>query len=127
MKLELDAATGRYQIRSYSQASITVNEQVLTRSCVIMPDTLITQWPPQSFAELMPEHFAMIADIGPEIVLLGTGRVTRFPGAAVIAPLLSRHIGFEALDTAAACRSYSVLVAEGRRVAAALLMPQVDS
>ncbi|MGQ0657630.1 MAG: Mth938-like domain-containing protein [Chromatiales bacterium] len=126
MKLELDSDVGLYQIRAYSTEAIVVNDRVLHHSCIIMPDRLLTDWPPQRMAELTADHMTLVADLAPEVVILGSGQTTRFPPPAVLAPLSLRAIGCEVMDTAAACRSYVVLAAEGRRVAAALLPPNAD-
>lgn len=126
MKLQLDTATGFYQIRAYSSGSIIINDRPLERSCVVMPDRLLTDWPPQSMAELTADHIAVVADLAPELVLVGSGRRSRFPPRDLLAPLLAKGIGWEVMDTAAACRSYSVLAAEGRRVAAALMPPDAE-
>ena len=122
MKISLDGGTATYRIRSYAQGQVIVNEQVLTRSIVVMPETLISDWPPQDFAAFATAHFAMIAALRPEIVLLGPGAVLRFPSPALLAPLYDAGIGVEVMDPAAACRTYDILMAEGRAVAAALLM-----
>jgi uncharacterized protein len=126
LKLQLDADRGQYQIRSYTRDAVIVNDQVLRQSFVVMPDTLISDWPPQRFDELLSSHFEKIAALQPELVILGSGRMTRFPKSALIAPLIAQRIGFESMDTASACRAYSVLVAEGRRVAAAILIIDAD-
>lgn len=122
MRLELDYGTGRYQIRSYRPGAITVNDEVLTRSFIIMPDQLIRDWPPQSFEDVAREHFDGIVKLQPEILIFGTGTRLRLARGGLTASVLDKGIGVETMDTAAACRSYSVLMAEGRRVAAALLM-----
>ncbi|MCI0591039.1 MAG: Mth938-like domain-containing protein [Gammaproteobacteria bacterium] len=123
MKLELDTAEeGYYRIRSYTAGAITINEETLTRSVVVTPRQLVREWPPQSFASLAPEHFDLIVTLEPEIILIGTGARLRFPQPDIIAPVTRRNIGIEFMDTGAACRSYNVLMVEGRRVAAALLM-----
>lgn len=122
MKLQLDAASGEYQIRAYTRDAVTVNDRVLRQSFVVMPDVLISDWPPRHFDELSAGHFDQIAALQPELVILGSGAVTRFPKTSIVAPLLAQRIGFESMDTASACRCYSVLAAEGRRVAAAVLI-----
>ena len=72
--------------------------------------------------QLAPEHFAELAEQAPEIVILGTGARQQFPAPALLRPLLERGIGVEVMDTGAACRTYNIVVAEGRQVIAALLM-----
>jgi uncharacterized protein len=58
----------------------------------------------------------------PEIVLLGTGATFVFPDPARLAPLRDARVGVEVMDTAAACRTYNILLAEGRNVVAALIV-----
>lgn len=126
VKLQPDTTIGLYQIRAYSGGTIIINDRSLERSCVVMPDRLLTDWPPQRMAELTADHLAVVADLAPELVLVGSGRQSRFPPRELLAPLLAKGIGCEVMDTAAACRSYAVLAAEGRRVAAALMPPDAD-
>jgi uncharacterized protein len=122
MKISIETSAGANAIRSYAVGQITVNDETISRSVIVMPERLIRDWPPQRFEELAAEHFLMLAALRPEIVLLGTGRSLRFPHPARTALLLEQGIGVEVMDTAAACRTYNVLTAEGRVVAAALLM-----
>jgi uncharacterized protein len=122
MKIELDIQTAGNRIQSYAAGSITVNETIYTASLLLAPDRLIADWPPQTFADLAPQHLATVAALQPEIVLLGTGRILRFPDDQILAPLIDNDIGYEIMDTGAACRSYNILMSEGRRVVAALLM-----
>jgi uncharacterized protein len=122
MKISLETGSASNIIRSYDAGCVAINEEVVTRSVVVMPEQLIRDWPPQSFEELRREHFDRLSQLHPEIVLVGTGERLRFPEPRVTAPLRERGIGVEVMDTAAACRTYNVLMAEGRVVAAALLM-----
>jgi uncharacterized protein len=122
MRLDLQSHPGAYGIRSYRRGAIVVNEETLTQSFIITPTQLLRDWPPQRFDEVQLEHFTAIAELKPEIVLFGTGTRLRFPPADIGASLLSAGIGFEVMDTAAACRSYVILLSEDRNVAAALLM-----
>ena len=122
MRFAEDDNTVQYQIRAYAEGRITVNDAVLTRSLVIRSDALITDWPPQRFEELEAAHLLAAVEPAPEILILGTGASQRFPAPALLAPLHARGIGVEVMDTAAACRTYNVLAAEGRAVAAALMM-----
>lgn len=96
--------------------------ETLHCSIIITPGTLIRDWPPQTFEELQHRHFQTLVDLQPEIVLFGSGSRLRWPAAGLTAPLLSRGIGIEVMDTAAACRTYNILMADERKVAAALLM-----
>ncbi len=105
-----------------------VRQEILRRSVVVTPGTLWRDWPPQRFEELLPEHLAALVALEPppEVVLLGCGRRLRWPPPEVLAPLAEAGIGHEVMDTPAACRTYNILMADGRRVAAALLMVEED-
>ncbi len=122
MKLQFDDNAAVYRISSYRKGGIVVNEEVLVRSLVLMPKTLIRDWPPQNFDELERDHFQSVAGLGPEIVLFGSGARQRFPTAEIMRPLIEAGIAVEVMDTGAACRTYNILSSEDRRVAAALLM-----
>ncbi len=117
-----DHNIGRYRIRSYRPGELRVNEQVYRNSLLLGVEELDADWPPRNLAELRPEHLQPLADWQPDLVLLGTGARQQFPAAALLAPLYRAGIGVEVMDTGAACRTYNVLVAEDRRVAAALLI-----
>src|SRR5262249_21250947 len=86
------------------------------------PERIVEDWPASTFASLEPAHFAALAGLDREIILLGTGDKLRFPRPEVIAPLLAAGIGVEVMDLQAACRTYNILVAEGPTVAAAPLI-----
>lgn len=122
MRLSLDADTTRNTIHAYGQGCIRVNEREIHRSVIVTPETIIDDWPPQTFAALEEIHFELIEKLEPEIVLLGTGNRQHFPHPLLTRRLLIAGIGVEVMDTAAACRTYNVIMSEGRRVAAALLM-----
>jgi uncharacterized protein len=81
----------------------------------------VVAWPVANFASLTEAHFEAIALLAPELVIFGSGPRIRFPHPSLLKPLISRRIGVETMDTAAACRTYNVLLAEGRAVVAALL------
>ena len=123
MKLHLDNAATRYRITGYAAGRVTVNDETMTRSLIITGNELVRDWPPRSWEEITASHLERVLDLRPEVVLLGSGALLRFPEAAVLAPLAQARIGVEVMDTGAACRTFNVLVAEGRRVAAALVLP----
>lgn len=122
MKLELNSTSETYVIRAYGPGRVVVNRRELTGSLILTPDTIVTDWPPRRFEELSARHFEQVAELGCDIVLFGSGGRQRFPDTALLAALLERGTGVEVMDTAAACRTYNILAAEGRSVAAALLM-----
>lgn len=122
MRLDLEQGTATYAILGCGPGYVMVNTERITRSVLVAPEHLVRDWRPLSFDALRKEDFEIISELNPEVVLLGTGRQLRFPAADLIAPLRSKNIGLEVMDTAAACRSYAVLMSEGRLVIAALLM-----
>lgn len=122
MQLMQHRAEGRYEIRSMHPGRIRVDNEEFTASFVISPDRLLPEWPPRTLEELEDEHLERLLELEPEVVLLGTGDRIRFPEPRVFALFQSRGIGFEVMDTAAACRTYNVLVSEERRAVAALML-----
>lgn len=122
MKLSIDHMVAAYTIKAYEPGEIKVNDQTLTRSLVVMPDSLKTDWAPACFEDLTLEHLLEVAAMKPEIILLGTGEKQQFPPHSVIAEIVNRGIGFEVMDTQAAARTWNILAGEGRNVAGALII-----
>jgi uncharacterized protein len=109
-------------VRAYQSGSVRIGEQIMSSSCLFSADRLVADWPPRSVNELQAAHFDAALAWEPEIILLGTGARQEFPERAIYAAILARGIGFEVMDTGAACRTYNVLVSEDRRVAAGLIL-----
>lgn len=124
MKLHLAGLSGENLCTSYGEDYVAVNQRRIETHLVILPERLIEPWDVESFAALTEADFAFLATLPVEVLLLGTGSRLHFPHPRLSAPLHQAHIGFEVMDTAAACRTYNILVGEGRRVAAALLLIQ---
>ena len=122
MKLHLTQQAGQNLFTAYGAGYVMVNQQRFETSLIVLPDKLIADWAPRSLDELTETHFAYLATLNAEIVLLGTGNVLRFPHPRLSNPLTQARIGFEVMDTFAAARTYNILMGEGRRVAAALLL-----
>jgi len=146
MQVSLEVNPGSYAIHAYESGKITVNlpvgmtapveieekhdlydsgrsrHETLNNSLIISPTRLIRNWPPRSFEDLQASHFEQLSALEPEIVLFGSGDILRWPEPALLAPLIDRGIGIEIMDTGAACRTYNILMADGRNFAAALLV-----
>jgi uncharacterized protein len=122
VKLHLSERTGQNAFTGYGPGYVAVNDERHAASLVVLPDRLITDWPATEFDALAPDHLEILVEFAPEIVLLGTGSCIRFPRAEVIRPLIEAGIGVEVMDVAAACRTYNILLAEDRKVCAALLL-----
>lgn len=122
MKFILDDASHGLSIQHYDQGEVTVNGIVYRHNCVVIPDRVISEWQSGGFPDLKAEDFRFLAELKPEIVILGTGETQHFPHPSLTEPLMQCRIGLEVMTTAAACRTYNILMSEGRSVAAALLM-----
>jgi uncharacterized protein len=123
MKIDLDPIpTDQYSIESYQHGVITINNYQYKTSLIISPTKLITNWPPVRFSDLATQHIYQITSLQPEIIILGTGSRLHFPAPELIEDIFKQDIGFEVMDTGAACRCYNLLVSEARNVAAGLLM-----
>lgn len=121
MKLHLAQISGQNAFTGYGEGFVLVNQQRFERSLIVLPDR-ITEWEPRNLDALDEAHFAQLAALNAEILLLGTGRTLRFPPPRLTAPLARAGIGFEIMDSFAAARTYNILLGEGRRPAAALLL-----
>lgn len=122
MKFEQEQAPGKNVFTGYGEGYVEVNRNRHTASLVVGGEKVVTDWPVVAVGELSAHHMAAIAELKPEVVLLGTGARFEFPNAAVLAPLYKAGIGVEVMDTPAACRTYNILLSEGRGVLAAVIV-----
>ncbi|MFP4648242.1 MAG: Mth938-like domain-containing protein [Halorhodospira sp.] len=122
MKLAQDHGTASYRIRAYEPGWIQINRTVYERSVLLTPEQLSTEIQAQTLTELTAQDLAAALALEPELILLGTGVSQGFPERELIRSLISAGIGFEAMDTAAACRTFNVLMSEDRRVCTLLLL-----
>ena len=122
MKLQPDRIANANVIGGYNAASVDVGGRTWERSLLLPWAGEVMDWEGASFEALAASHFQRAADLAPELVLFGSGRRLRFPRPEWLRPLIERRIGIETMDTRAACRTYNLLVAEGRSVVAALLL-----
>ncbi len=122
MKLHLSNAPGLNLISAYGDGYVQIRDQRHQTSLIVLPERILPDWEITGFELLAPEHFRQIADLRPELVVLGTGSRHRFPHPSLYQALIAAGIGLEHMDTGAACRTYNILAAEGRKVAAALIV-----
>lgn len=120
MKLHANQLKSLNVFTSYGADYVNVNLVKQQGSMVVTP-TRISPWRPAHFAELTAEDFAALLDFEPEIILLGTGSRLQFPHPRLTAALAARQIGVDAMDISAMCRTFNILVAEDRKVIAAVL------
>jgi len=120
VKLHASAPTHLHSFTGYGDGYVMLNGVRHEASLIVLPER-IEPWPVAGFDALAEEHFALVAALKPEVVLLGTGGRLRFPHPRLTAALARARIGLEVMDLQAACRTYNILMAEERNVAAALL------
>ena len=121
MKLHLSNNSGINAFTAYGAGYVMVNQTRYERSLVVLRERVLGDWRPASFDTLAAADFAELAALAPEIVLLGTGSRLRFPRPELTRALHQARIGLEVMDLQAACRTFNILAAEDRKVAAALL------
>ena len=126
MKLHLAPITGSNAITGHGAGFVIVNGNNIDHPVIVLPDKIIDPWhiasTPATAQSLCIADFAALFTIKPELVVFGSGTKFQFPLPAILAAFSTARIGFEVMDTPAACRTYNVLMSEGRRVAAALLV-----
>ena len=121
MKLHAEKGSGNY-IQSVTRAAILIGGTSYPGPVIVSADRILTGWNPRPITELQLDDFQPALDLDPEVILFGTGTTHHFAGNRLLTTIMSRGVGFEVMATAAACRTYNVLIAEDRRVVAALLL-----
>ncbi|MGA8864152.1 MAG: Mth938-like domain-containing protein [Gallionella sp.] len=121
MKLHLDKPGETRVFTAHGPDHVMVNGERYDRSIVVLAEEVRNDWSVGNFDELAATHFDYFLALKPDVLLLGTGLRQRFPHPRLYAALTNAGIGVECMDTPAACRTYNILVAENRRVVAAIL------
>lgn len=122
LKLHQTRDPGRNTFTGYGEGYVMVNGVRHETSVLVMPEGEVAAWPLQDIRNLDEALVAQLARLDVEVVLIGTGRRLSFPPQQALLPLVQARIGWEAMDSFAACRTYNILMAEGRKVAAALIL-----
>lgn len=123
MKLELDLADQTAnKIRSYSDNAFRVKDTIINSNIVISRNQLQQNWFSEGYKKFASQHLDEFIEQKPEIIILGTGLTLNLPEENLTAYVNQYNIGFEVMDTGAACRSYNVLIDEGRDVVACLFL-----
>jgi uncharacterized protein len=126
MKLHPDAQSSLNTVTAYGETFIDINAQRFESSILVQPEGSIEALPQRAFPELDEPFFAKLAESQPELVILGTGKKQRFPHPKLTRSLIDQRIGLESMTTAAAVRTYNILMAEGRKVLGAFLIEDED-
>ncbi len=123
MKLHLAQSKNRNSITGYGAGYVAVNGISYRAPLVVTPETIVTDWPVTDPADLTADVLRGLLAHNPEIIILGTGALQRFPDPALLRPLYEARLGLEIMATPAACRTYNILMAEERRVLTAMWLP----
>ena len=121
MALHLEKVSHLKTFTGHGDGYITVNDKRYEQPLVVTAATVQTDWPATDFASLTAEHFDFFLEMRPEVLLLGTGKQQQFAHPQLYQKLIQAGIAVEFMDTPAACRTYNILVAEDRKVVAAVL------
>lgn len=123
MKLHLSRSAGQNVFSGYGADYVAVNNVRYEKSVLVTPEA-VTEWNVSAFEALTASDFEFVARLGVEIVVFGTGTAQRFPRPELVRALAGAGVGLEVMDSKAACRTYNILAAEGRKVVAAILVEQ---
>jgi uncharacterized protein len=122
MKLHLTNPDGNHLITGYGQGWVDINRQRYSNNLILLPNQLIENWHVLSFDKIQTDDFDEIAEFKPDVVLLGTGASHKFIHPKLTVTLSRVGISLECMSTDAACRTYNILMSEGRNVLAALIL-----
>ena len=124
MQVTEDFGPGGHIITAYSDKFVRINQREYRQSLILTPENIIENWCDCRPEALTIDHFAQLDDHGLDLIVFGAGAELVFPQAELMQHFLRRGTGFEVMDSGAACRTYNVLLSEGRRVAAAILLAE---
>ncbi|OGB04412.1 MAG: hypothetical protein A3E25_22285 [Burkholderiales bacterium RIFCSPHIGHO2_12_FULL_69_20] len=122
MKFQPDLLAGTNVITRHEPDALWVGPARFSHSLIVPWQGTVLPWAPARPDELIAEHFEALLALQPELVIFGSGSRLKFVSPALMRALIDRRIGVETMDTPAACRTYNVLVSEGRSAVAALLL-----
>ncbi len=122
MKLQADSRDTLNTVTAYGPGWIEINKRRFDTPVLVRPEGDVRPWPVAGFDGFEPADFEALLAERPQLVILGTGDRQRFPHPRLTAALTAARIGVETMATPAACRTYNILMAEGRDVLAALLV-----
>jgi uncharacterized protein len=122
LKFQPDQLDGVNVVSRLEAGRIWVHQAPFTTSVLVPWQGEVQVWPATTAPKLRAAHFEQLLALQPDLVIFGSGERQQFVSPALYRCLIERRIGIETMDTAAACRTYNVLVNEGRKVVAALLL-----
>lgn len=122
MKLSEDYTTGSNIIRAFTEDSIEVNDKIFRNSLIVGNTLLIADWGITNIEQITHSHWESFIEYSPEVIIIGTGPAIKFPHPSSYAPIIEQGIGIEFMDSAAACRTYNILLSEDRSVMAGIIL-----
>lgn len=122
MKFTEEINPDSFFINAHSDDSISVNGEVYRDSLIILPEEIIPGWEVNNFAQLELNKLDVIDTGNVDVIILSTGKVHRMPDMRIMSHYLEQGTGCEVMSTAAACRTYNLLMSEGRRVAGCFII-----
>ena len=127
MELQLDSHSSGHRVRCFTDNTVVIGEAHYKASLIVTPKQVVSDWPPQHPNQLTIGDFAVILALEPELILVGTGNTLRFPDSAILKGVIRAGIGIDFMDSRAVCRTYNILAAEGRHVAAGIIIDRSTS
>jgi len=121
MKFHLTTGAGNV-FTGYGPGFVRIGVLEYRENVLVTPEQVVIGWAAAGFDGLTEADFDAVAQLKPEVALVGTGSAIRFPHPRLTRALTDARIGVEVMDTPAACRTFNILAAEGRRVAVAILI-----
>jgi uncharacterized protein len=122
MKFAQDSQDEGYVITAYDNRSVTINGKPFSQSLIIATKRLHENWEVKAIEQLQPMHIDKVLSFNPELIIIGTGSRLVFPAVEIYAGIIQQGIGVDFMDTGAACRTYNILMSEGRDVVAGLIL-----
>jgi uncharacterized protein len=122
MELQLENDPLGYRVGSFANNTVVIAEVRYTISLIVTPEKVVRDWPPQHPEGLTIDDLETILALEPELILVGTGNALRFPDSVILKGVIRAGIGIDFMDSRTACGTYNVLAAEGRRVAAGIII-----
>jgi len=122
MKFTEDTLTAQLVIESYDADSVSINGRQYRQSLLLSGEGVLDKWAIGTVQDLRASHLQPLLDTQPEVILIGTGLKLVFPAMENYGEVMNQGVGVEFMDTGAACRTYNILVGEGRRVCAGLIL-----
>jgi uncharacterized protein len=122
LALHLQTNSNQKLFTGHGTDYVAINGQRFHQPMVVTADGVRSDWGPSDFDNLTAAHFDYFLQMKPEVLLLGTGAKQRFAHPELFHSLILAGISIEFMDTPAACRTYNILVAEDRKVVAAVML-----